>query len=573
MPYSVPDNIPDAIKNIPLGAQKRFVAAFNSALSAGATEDEARIAGWANVKRKYKKQGDKWVKKFLSAELNSKVDTIIPDDVLELPGNLSVAWVKLYNGLFSKHRDPMAARLKTWKAIKKYIYQEGGKWHFRKRLKPIEADLYRKAKEIPLIQVFKSDTSNSQARFRIDIPIAFTKSSVTEENGIKYLKGIASGTWLDRQNDVIHQDFIRKMNESCKNLPVFVDHKRDSDHMIGQVIRSEGGPNTFAPVTALEKEWSETNPTGNVQVAKLLDRLNKNYKLQYSIGGFLTKAVRVWDEKLQKNIRHIFDGDILEVSVVPIGALPGSDVALVTMNKKLFDEMFADFDPAHDEEGYASLIKSMGLESQIGQVYFEKDADLDEKSNDESNQFWADFQKAVDTFSGVTAKQIAASEIDLNKLPRSCFLVNTSVNKDAWKYPYKFVDEDGGIKVHMELLDKSFHQSQIDGDKLSFNKLLEIRKSLGIDEKSYEYVDFQKLLVATLAEAAEARKTRSTMYDILDQFTSSVYQIVWDDNPEYSVDEKSKDIKGLADQLATEIKTLAEMMSKEVIYTVKSLSL
>ena len=63
MPYSYPKNIPSAVKNIPAGAQKLYIKAFNAVLRDGGDEKQARQAGWNNVKTKYKKVGKKWVEK------------------------------------------------------------------------------------------------------------------------------------------------------------------------------------------------------------------------------------------------------------------------------------------------------------------------------------------------------------------------------------------------------------------------------------------------------------------------------------------------------------------------------
>jgi len=60
MPYTL-DSPPDTIKNIPKGAQKIWIDTFNAVLKDGGTEDDARRAGWSNVKKKYHKDGDKWV--------------------------------------------------------------------------------------------------------------------------------------------------------------------------------------------------------------------------------------------------------------------------------------------------------------------------------------------------------------------------------------------------------------------------------------------------------------------------------------------------------------------------------
>lgn len=63
MPFSLPDNIPDAIKNIPVGAQKIWVKVFNSVHAETKDEDQARIAAWSAVKIKYEKVNDEWRKK------------------------------------------------------------------------------------------------------------------------------------------------------------------------------------------------------------------------------------------------------------------------------------------------------------------------------------------------------------------------------------------------------------------------------------------------------------------------------------------------------------------------------
>jgi len=77
MPYTL-DNPPDAVKNLPKGAQKLFIEAFNSVAESGGSEEEARKAGWANVKRKYKKKGGKWVQK--------------ADEINDLWENLAALW-------------------------------------------------------------------------------------------------------------------------------------------------------------------------------------------------------------------------------------------------------------------------------------------------------------------------------------------------------------------------------------------------------------------------------------------------------------------------------------------------
>jgi len=67
MPYTK-NNPPDAIKNLPKGAQSIWIRTFNGLLNDGKSENQARQAAWRNVKLKYKKEGDNWVKKSNSQE-------------------------------------------------------------------------------------------------------------------------------------------------------------------------------------------------------------------------------------------------------------------------------------------------------------------------------------------------------------------------------------------------------------------------------------------------------------------------------------------------------------------------
>jgi len=54
---------PPQLKNLPSGARSTWISTFNSVLKATHSETQARQAAWRNIKLKYKKVKDKWVKK------------------------------------------------------------------------------------------------------------------------------------------------------------------------------------------------------------------------------------------------------------------------------------------------------------------------------------------------------------------------------------------------------------------------------------------------------------------------------------------------------------------------------
>lgn len=63
MPYSSKKDLPKQVQGLPDHAKSIFMAAFNSAMKDTEDEERAFKIAWAAVKRKFKKEGDKWVAK------------------------------------------------------------------------------------------------------------------------------------------------------------------------------------------------------------------------------------------------------------------------------------------------------------------------------------------------------------------------------------------------------------------------------------------------------------------------------------------------------------------------------
>lgn len=64
MPYGSINELPSSIKDtLPTHAQQIYVAAFNASIKEGKSETVAFKIAWSAVKNKYRKVGDKWVKK------------------------------------------------------------------------------------------------------------------------------------------------------------------------------------------------------------------------------------------------------------------------------------------------------------------------------------------------------------------------------------------------------------------------------------------------------------------------------------------------------------------------------
>jgi len=422
MPYTYPNDVPDYIKTLPVGAQKVFVNAFNSELSKSSDETSARKAGWGAVKTKFKKSGDKWVKKTLSVQIDNRIEKSdipgnLPDDLLELPGRIPEVWAMLFNQLFDKGVSVPKARDIAWSSIKKYVFWNGekSKWFFKK-LAPEEKILMKAMSNESSIkdegmhrkhQIFKSGGKNS-GDFKLILPINFQKSA--DEDGTLHLKGIASANKLDRENEMMMPDFIKKMRASAVGLPVFVDHIRKDSHMVGNVVGLEtDNEEIFDPITSLE------DPEENSLVKRLVSRMEKGVTYGYSIGGRITKAVKTFDKAAGGFIRKIFDGEIFEVSVVPVPALEGTDVFL--FSKDFDDSSFVDFS---DED--ADFAKEIGIED-IDEVVKLSGSIVKNKETEWSELFWFMFEKAVDRFAE-SASQPKLESLDLEEIEKDCFLVN-----------------------------------------------------------------------------------------------------------------------------------------------------
>ena len=63
MPYAKNSELPDAVKALPAAGQTMYRKTFNSALIQYKDESKAHATAWAQVKKSYKKVGDKWVAK------------------------------------------------------------------------------------------------------------------------------------------------------------------------------------------------------------------------------------------------------------------------------------------------------------------------------------------------------------------------------------------------------------------------------------------------------------------------------------------------------------------------------
>ena len=68
---------------MPIGAKRIWIKTFNTVYEQTKDEDQARQAAWRNVKLKYKKLNDKWVRKS-KGEIERGMKELSVDELIEL---------------------------------------------------------------------------------------------------------------------------------------------------------------------------------------------------------------------------------------------------------------------------------------------------------------------------------------------------------------------------------------------------------------------------------------------------------------------------------------------------------
>jgi hypothetical protein len=79
-PYT-PKHYPPQLKHLPAGARSLWIRTFNAVLTSTRDENQARQAAWHQVKNKYKKVGEKWVRKTQGNIENSEPKIEIPEEL------------------------------------------------------------------------------------------------------------------------------------------------------------------------------------------------------------------------------------------------------------------------------------------------------------------------------------------------------------------------------------------------------------------------------------------------------------------------------------------------------------
>jgi HK97 family phage prohead protease len=146
---------------------------------------------------------------------------------------------------------------------------------------------------------------------------------------VKYLRGTATNTQIDKEDERMSKAFVDKIKSTVQGLNVFAEHEHSIEKTVGYIDEVIDEGDSVVVDTALENE------NDNPLVKSILNKIKHGTKIGYSIGGRITKASKYFDEQLKKTITEIEDGEIYEVSLTAMPA--GVDTWTVPIKKSLSD--------------------------------------------------------------------------------------------------------------------------------------------------------------------------------------------------------------------------------------------
>lgn len=143
------------------------------------------------------------------------------------------------------------------------------------------------------------------------------------------LKGVASSSALDRDNEIVSKECVHKMAEKIKlrKLPIFGNHEHGWDNMLGAAVDAEEINGNL--IMTIETAYEETHPA----IKQLAGALDAGLPLMLSIGGKVNPGTSTKSSINGKNVNIINDVDLLETSVVGIGANPEAFITLDRVTK------------------------------------------------------------------------------------------------------------------------------------------------------------------------------------------------------------------------------------------------
>lgn len=174
----------------------------------------------------------------------------------------------------------------------------------------------------------KDDKNNFLASFQVNLVKEATDGGKTEY----FLVGEASNMKIDRQNDKISPEFMKKMVKQAKGLPLLLDHWASIDNAIGVIKQAEEIDEKMIIKARIEPPLDKKTGEGNADVKKIIEKRELGIPIGLSIGGRIFAAEDFYDDQAKKKYRLLLDGELYEISATVLPAIRGSKPINISQN-------------------------------------------------------------------------------------------------------------------------------------------------------------------------------------------------------------------------------------------------
>jgi hypothetical protein len=325
-----------------------------------------------------------------------------------------------------------------------------------------------------------------------------------------HLRGTAANTSPDREDERLSKNFIKKMIDIAVGLPLMIKShvpgQRELDDTIGVIEESFGNDNEFGIDAKLQKSED------NINVKKILTKMEDGIRYGFSVGGKITKAFREFNEVLKKEILVLDDGDLFHVLLTD-----------QPVNPDTFAHAIA-----------KSLNKDSGQEN--------KDTPKDMYAFKHSSKL----HKA----------ETDAEEVKISELPETAYPIN-HLTKEIFKdYAHHFVT-GGSLYLHKGLLVQAYNKAiQSKAPECIVNHLRTHLQIVGLDK---EMIEVQNL-IERIDEVDDISKTLGALTGELVPFFKAINSMK---NLKVGIEEKKVMLKNVVEDVSTKITKILDTIEIE----------
>lgn len=406
----------------------------------------------------------------------------------------------------------------TWKFIKKHCFYKNGVWVYKdgKAKEVINESVKNYLKSGGILVEEKLDSQKFEAFIPLKLlnkdvsgSARFTLEKSVGDGKRVYLKGIASTTGVDRDDERVSTNFIKKMKDVAVGLPIFVKSHRPSEieDTIGVITDTYGDENEFGIEAKLMKAEDNEN------VAKIIKQLDDDILYGFSVGGKITKAFREFNETLKKEVMVIDDGELYHV--------------LLTNQ------------PANGETFAETISKS-----------------LNKDNNAESGREKLDKMYQYKHSSRLHKEEVDADSIDKSALPDTAYPINHQTKEVSKDYAHHFVSNDV-LYLHKGLLIQAYNKAVKDkAPEHIVNHLRTHLQIIGLDKQ----VEEMQNIIDHLENLDDVQGVLNSLVTELTPFFKAINSVR---KLNAGIDDKKKMLKHTIDEVSTKIETILSQLDVE----------